>query len=319
LATNIESNGQELEKMFQRISPTSCTFRARYGLIRARSEYAADAKLQITLSGRNARLVMMSEEPTPNTGLAASEQITPHGSPRRGPIRLAAFAVVIGILFAASFFFPVGEWFAGFRDWVEQQGAWGAIWFGVVYVICTVLFVPGSILTLGAGAIYGPVWGTILISIASTTGAACAFLVGRYAARDQVRAWIQKRRELAALDLAVARKGAWIVFLLRLSPIFPFNLLNYALGLTGVRFSTYLLASWIGMIPGTIAYVLIGYAGQQALAGEQKLWYWVVAAGATLIVTVFITRLATRAIREATVDKSEIHNPGSEKGNGTAG
>jgi uncharacterized membrane protein YdjX (TVP38/TMEM64 family) len=218
-------------------------------------------------------------------------------------MRLAVFAVVVAVLFVAGLILPAGQWLTEFRDWVEQQGAWGAVWFGLVYVVSTILFVPGSILTLGAGAIYGPVWGTILISLASTTGAACAFLVGRYVARDQVQAWIQKKPRFAALDEAVARKGGWIVFLLRLSPVFPFNLLNYALGLTGVRFSKYLMASWVGMIPGTIAYVLIGYAGQQALAGEQKLWYWVLAAAATLIVTVFITRLATRAIREATTPK----------------
>lgn len=243
----------------------------------------------------------MKEMPTPKlVDPSDSDAIPPSAIKRRGIWRLAVFILVVLALFTAGFFLPVREWFADFRDWVEQQGAWGAVWFGLVYVVCTVLFVPGSILTLGAGAIYGPVWGTVLISLASTTGAACAFLVGRYAAREQVQAWIQKRPELAALDQAVARKGGWIVFLLRLSPVFPFNLLNYALGLTGVRFSTYLLASWVGMIPGTVAYVLIGYAGQQALAGEQKLWYWVVAAGATLIVTVFITRLATRTIREAT-------------------
>ncbi len=215
-------------------------------------------------------------------------------------MRLAVFALVVVALFVAGLLLPAGQWLTEFRGWVEQQGAWGAVWFGVVYVACTVLFVPGSILTLGAGVIYGPVWGTIIISLASTTGAACAFLLGRYVARDQVQSWIQKKPRFAALDEAVARKGGWIVFLLRLSPVFPFNLLNYALGLTGVRFSTYLLASWVGMIPGTIAYVLIGHAGKEVLEGEQKVWYWVVAAGATLIVTIFITRLATRAIREAT-------------------
>ena len=227
----------------------------------------------------------------------------PSANKRRGLWRLAIFVIVALALFTAGLFLPVREWFIVFRDWVEQQGVWGAVCFGLVYVVCTVLFVPGSILTLGAGAIYGPVWGTILISLASTTGAACAFLVGRYLARDQVQAWVQSNPRFAALDSAIARKGGWIVFLLRLSPVFPFNLLNYALGLTGVRFSTYVLASWVGMIPGTIAFVLIGYAGQQALAGEQKLWYWIVAAGATLIVTIFITRVATRAIREATAPK----------------
>jgi uncharacterized membrane protein YdjX (TVP38/TMEM64 family) len=219
---------------------------------------------------------------------------------RSGSKRLAILAVVIVALSIAGYLLPVGQWLTGFDEWVQEQGAWGAVWFGVIYVICTVLFVPGSILTLGAGAIYGPVWGTILISLASTTGAACAFLVGRYVARGHVHAWMQSKPRFAALDEAVARKGGWIVFLLRLSPVFPFNFLNYALGLTGVRFWHYVLASWIGMLPGTIAYVLVGYAGRQALAGEQKLWYWVAAAVATLIVTLYVTRMATRAIREAT-------------------
>jgi uncharacterized membrane protein YdjX (TVP38/TMEM64 family) len=244
---------------------------------------------------------MPEGQPPVQPGAGASDQGIPKD--RRGRWRFAIFVIVIVALFTAGGFLPVREWFNDFRDWVERQGAWGAVWFGLIYVLCTILFVPGSILTLGAGALYGPVWGTILISLASTTGAACAFLLGRYAARDQVQAWLQNKPRFAALDVAIARKGGWIVFLLRLSPVFPFNLLNYALGLTGVRFWSYLLASWVGMIPGTIAYVLVGYAGQQALAGEQKLWYWVVAAAATLIVTVFITRVATRAIREATESK----------------
>jgi uncharacterized membrane protein YdjX (TVP38/TMEM64 family) len=232
--------------------------------------------------------------PDPSEPRAASSE------GKGGRKRLAIFALVIVALLILSYFLPVVEWLTRFNDWVQEQGAWGAVWFGVIYVICTVLFVPGSILTLGAGALYGPVWGTMLISLASTTGAACAFLLGRYVARDQVHAWVQGRPRFAALDEAIARKGGWIVFLLRLSPVFPFNLLNYALGLTGVRFWPYLLASWLGMLPGTIAYVLLGYAGRQALAGEQQLWYWIIAAVVTLIATVYITRVATRAIREAT-------------------
>jgi uncharacterized membrane protein YdjX (TVP38/TMEM64 family) len=230
----------------------------------------------------------------------ASEPRAPSPGSNAGRKRLLILALAIVMLIIAWYFLPVGQWLTDFNEWVKEQGVWGAVCFGVVYVVCTVLFVPGSILTLGAGAIYGPVWGTILISLASTTGAACAFLLGRYVARDQVQTWIQSKPRFTALDGAIARKGGWIVFLLRLSPVFPFNLLNYALGLTGVRFWPYLLASWIGMLPGTIAYVLVGYAGQQALAGEQKLWYWIIAAIATLLATVLITRVATRAIREAT-------------------
>src|SRR6516162_4238917 len=246
---------------------------------------------------------MSTDPPADLADVANPDQtVSPPGN-RSGPVRLVLFFLVVTALFIAGFFLPFGPWLDSFRLWVEEQGAWGAIWFGLLYVLGTVLFAPGSILTIGAGAIYGPVWGTILVSLSSTIGAACAFLVGRYIARDQVRTWIAKKPELAALDQAVTRKGGWIVFLLRLSPVFPFNLLNYALGLTGVRFWHYVLASWIGMLPGTIAYVLVGYAGQQALAGEQKLWYWILAATATLIVTVFITRLATRAIREVAQSK----------------
>jgi len=255
---------------------------------------------------------MAEELPSDHPLPEPSEPPTRSRQSKGGRKRLVIFALVIMALLSAGYFLPVGQWLTEFNQWVEEQGTWGLVWFGVVYVVCTILFVPGSILTLGAGAIYGPVWGTILISIASTTGAACAFLLGRYVARDQVQAWLQSKPQFAAIDGAIARKGGWIVFLLRLSPVFPFNLLNYALGLTGVRFWPYLLASWIGMLPGTIAYVLVGYAGKQALAGEQRLWYWVVAAGATLIVTVFITRLAARAIREAMDSRSEVQNPKSE-------
>jgi pyruvate/2-oxoglutarate dehydrogenase complex dihydrolipoamide dehydrogenase (E3) component len=140
----------------------------------------------------------------------------------------------------------------------------------------------------------------VIVWASATIGAALAFLVGRYVARDQVRAWVAGNPKFAAVDAAIARRGWWIVFLLRLSPVFPFNLLNYALGLTGVRFTSYPLASWVGMLPGTIAYILVGYAGQQALSGNQKVAYWIVAAVATLVATYFITRVATQAIRSAT-------------------
>jgi uncharacterized membrane protein YdjX (TVP38/TMEM64 family) len=224
-------------------------------------------------------------------------------------LRLILFAAVVLGLFTASFFLPVGQWVKAFYDWVQGQGVTGAIWYGVVYVVCTVLFVPGTPLSLGAGALYGPFWGTVLVSLASTLGAGLAFLVARYVARDQVQAWVARNPKFAALDAAIARRGWWIVFLLRLSPVFPFNLLNYALGLTGVRFVSYLLASWVGMLPGTIAYILVGYAGQKALSGDQKLAYWIVAAVATLVVTYFITRVATQAIRSATASAGAADPP----------
>ncbi|MFB6262129.1 MAG: VTT domain-containing protein, partial [Bradymonadaceae bacterium] len=125
-------------------------------------------------------------------------------------------------------------------------------------VVATVGLFPGSILTLGAGYIYGVVWGTILISVASTTGAALAFVLGRYVARDWVRRFIDRYPMIRALDSALEREAFEVVFLLRLVPLVPFNALNYALGLTKIPLGRYVLASWIGMIPGTIMYNYFG-------------------------------------------------------------
>src|SRR5262249_8850531 len=150
----------------------------------------------------------MSTDPPPALADATKPDQTVSSSRNRSRVvRLVLFVLVITVLFIAGFFLPFGPWLDNFRLWVEEQGAGGAIWFGLLYVLGTVLFAPGSILTIGAGAIYGPLWGTILVSLSSTIGAACAFLVGRYLARDQVRAWIEKKPELVALDQAVTRKG----------------------------------------------------------------------------------------------------------------
>ena len=139
-------------------------------------------------------------------------------------------------------------------DWIEQLGPWGPILFVLIYVVATVLLVPGSALTLGAGAVFGVVRGTLIVSLASTLAATAAFLVGRYLARDAIARKIERNEKFAAIDKAVADEGWKIVLLTRLSPVFPFSLLNYAFGLTRVRLSHYVLASWIGMLPGTVMY-----------------------------------------------------------------
>ena len=211
---------------------------------------------------------------------------------------VTVLAMVVLSLAVSSFLVPVGQWLIEFRDWVGQQGAWGPAVFVLVYVACTVCFLPGWILTAGAGALYGLVWGTVLASFSSTMAAAAGFLIARYLARDQVRTWVETNPKFAAIDRAIARRGGWIVLVIRLSPVFPFALLNYALGLTGVRFTTYLLASWVGMLPGTIAYVLLGFAGRQTLAGGQKVIYWVFAAVAAIAATSIVTHVARRAIQE---------------------
>jgi uncharacterized membrane protein YdjX (TVP38/TMEM64 family) len=182
----------------------------------------------------------------------------------------------------------------------------------LIYIVATVLFVPGSIITLGAGALFGLLPGFITISIGSTLGAAAAFLVGRYFARDAIAQKIAGNPRFEAIDNAVAKEGWKIVGLTRLSPIFPFNMLNYAYGLTKVSLRDYFFASWIGMMPGTLLYVYIGTAiGSLADLGEggreRSPAEWamlVVGLLATVAVTVFITRIARKALNETIEETS---------------
>ncbi|MFM6064543.1 MAG: TVP38/TMEM64 family protein, partial [Microcystis panniformis] len=151
--------------------------------------------------------------------------------------------------------------------WVDSLGAIGAIAFIIIYILATVAFFPGSILTLGAGVVFGLVLGSFYVFIGATIGATAAFLVGRYLARGWVAEKIQGNNKFQAIDEAVGKEGLKIVLLTRLSPIFPFNLLNYAYGITGVSLKDYLLGC-AGMIPGTIMYVYIGsLAGSLATIG----------------------------------------------------
>ena len=159
-------------------------------------------------------------------------------------------------------YFHVQDLLKAALDWIGKLGPWGPVIFIGIYVVATVLFVPGSVLTLGAGAVFGVVLGSICVSISATLGATAAFLVGRYLARDAIARKIERNEKFAAIDRAVADEGWKIVLLTRLSPVFPFTLLNYAFGLTRVKLSHYVLASWIGMMPGTVMYVYLGLAGQ---------------------------------------------------------
>lgn len=193
--------------------------------------------------------------------------------------------------------------------WVAQQGPWGVVVFVVAYAVATVAFVPGSLLTLAAGVIFSVVQGTAFVFIGAVLGSAGAFLIARYVARPLVERRIRGMPRFARLDRAVGARGRRIVLLLRLSPVLPYNLLNYALGLTRVRFTDYLLAS-VGMLPGTLLYVYSGslIGDVAAVAGgaevERNTAYWlflVAGLGATLAVTVIITRMARRALKNEEV------------------
>lgn len=193
---------------------------------------------------------------------------------------------------------------ASFLEWVQGIGPWGAVLFAAAYVPAAVLLVPGSLLTLGAGFVFGVVRGTVIVSLGSTAGAAAAFLVGRSIAHDWVARRLADRPIMAAIGRAVETEGFKIVLLTRLSPVLPFNLLNYAFGLTAVPFRKYILASWIGMLPGTIMYVYLGSAAssvatlvsdnQPRSAGQQILF--VLGLVATVAATIIVTRAARRAL-----------------------
>ena len=189
-------------------------------------------------------------------------------------------------------------------QWIDSLGAVGAIAFMVIYIVATVAFLPGSILTLGAGVVFGVVLGSVYVFIGATIGATCAFLVGRYLARGWISQKIAGNEKFAAIDQAVGREGLKIVLLTRLSPVFPFNLLNYGLGITGVSLKDYVIGS-VGMIPGTIMYVYLGsLAGNIATIGSadqpsNPTITWairIIGFIATVAVTLYVTKVARKAL-----------------------
>ncbi len=219
-------------------------------------------------------------------------------------IKIIIVLAVIAALVAAATLFDLKQ---GFRDtlaWISGLGPLGPLIFIALYIVVCVLLLPGSIPTLGAGVVFGVVKGSVAVSIGSTLGATCAFLIGRYLARNWVSGKIAGNEKFRAIDDAVGSQGWKIVLLTRLSPVFPFNLLNYAFGLTKVSLKHYFFASWIGMIPGTIMFVYVGsLAGDLAKLGTgertRTTGEWIlygVGLLATIAVTVFVTHIARKAL-----------------------
>ncbi|MEY4518791.1 MAG: hypothetical protein RLZZ499_1390 [Cyanobacteriota bacterium] len=193
-------------------------------------------------------------------------------------------------------------------QWVNDLGAIAPIAFIFIYIVATVAFLPGSVLTLGAGVLFGIIQGSLYVFVGATIGATLAFLVGRYLARGWISEKIAGNQKFSAIDRAVGQEGFKIVLLTRLSPVFPFNLLNYGLGVTGVALKDYVLAS-VGMIPGTIMYVYIGsLAGSIATIGSDTdtnanpVAQWairIVGLIATVAVTLYVTKIARKALDES--------------------
>ncbi len=229
----------------------------------------------------------------------ATEATAPNGR-----LRLAAVALLVAAAVGTRVL-PVKEGLQAFLDWTKELGPAGPLLLVAAYTIACVLLLPGSILTAGAGLAFGFWTGVAAASAGSTLGACAAFWVGRTVGRDWVAARVRTDPRLVALDRAVGREGWKIVLLTRLSPVFPFNLLNYFYGLTGVGFAPYALASWLGMLPGTCLFVMLGTLGRvgaEAATGQANKWNGImtgVGLAATLAVTVYVARLARTALAEA--------------------
>lgn len=209
-------------------------------------------------------------------------------------------AVVAGLLSL-----PVREWFMQLEGYVRSLGAIGPIVVALAYVLCTVFFIPGSAITIGSGTLFGLKTGFFVVLIGANLGALCSFLLARTFLREKVARRAEVNPKFASLDRAIGREGFKMVLLTRLSPVFPFVLLNYFLGLTAVRTGSYALANLFGMLPATFLFVYIGAAARDALAGQmasagfyqQILKY--IGLLATIAVVVIVTRIARKALREA--------------------
>lgn len=217
--------------------------------------------------------------------------------------RLLLLLVIVGGIVLA---FIYREQFdaTALEQWVQNAGPAGPLLFMAIYTIATVFFLPGSVLTLAGGALFGPLLGTFYNLTGATLGAVLAFLVARYLASD----WVEQKTggKLKQLKQGVEAEGWRFVAFVRLVPLFPFNLLNYALGLTRIRLTHYLIATYLFMLPGAIAYTYLGYAGREAIAGGEGLIQKALLALALLAVVAFLPRLIGQLRRGPMMDVVQL-------------
>ena len=193
---------------------------------------------------------------------------------------------------------------AALESWIESLGALGPLLFIGLYALATVLFLPGSVFSMAGGMLFGPVWGTLYNLTGATIGATIAFLIARYLTSD----WVARKAEgrLGRLVAGVEAEGWRFVAFVRLVPLFPFNLLNYALGLTRIRLSHYVAASFLCMFPGGLAYTYLGYAGREAAAGSEGAIQKGLLALGLLAVIVFLPRLVKRLRGAAVISETGL-------------
>jgi uncharacterized membrane protein YdjX (TVP38/TMEM64 family) len=234
--------------------------------------------------------LQLEDDQRPPDARAASARTRPWVRP------VLLLVALVGMLIAARAL-GLGDRLGDLRTWIDSLGALGPLVFIVLYALAVVAAVPGSVLTIAAGAMFGSLLGVVVVSVASTLGAALAFAVARWFARDSVTRWLAGNERFDRLDRMTHRHGAIMVAITRLVPIFPFTFLNYGFGLTGVPFRTYVLWSWLCMLPGTILYVVGADAVTKGLAEGRVPWPLLGIVAVAALILFFLVRRARSALQ----------------------
>ena len=228
-------------------------------------------------------------EPSPLPGTKLSKRLT--------------WVLLGGLLVAAAvaaFLLPYEQWVQAFKGWIQGLGTIGFLAFGAAYMLAAVLLIPVWPLSITGGLAFG-IWGFVLVPISASLGSVAAFLISRYLARAKIREWLAQQPRYRAVDEVVEEEGWKVVILLRLSPLVPYNLMNYFCGITGVSLAGYLVATFVGTIPVTAMYVYLGFIGQAMTSGTMGWPQWtLLAVGvlATAGVTIFVTRKVRPKLKE---------------------
>jgi len=221
--------------------------------------------------------------------------------PQKKPIRLwwrpLSLLIIVITLFLLATELGIDQYFRDLQPWIASAGNWGAAAFFLLYLAAVILAVPATPLGLLAGALFGSLQGVIFISIASTIGAAITFLIARYFARDSVSQWLATNDRYRRLDDLTKKHGMIMVAVARLIPFFPYNIINYAFGLTAVRFRTYLFWSWLCMLPGTILFVVGADAIKIAFTTGQVPWLLLIVILLAAVATAGLALLANHYLR----------------------
>lgn len=219
--------------------------------------------------------------------------------------RPVVLLAVITTIFVLGHLFGFGDRLGALRDWIKSLGPWGPVVFVLTFAASAVLAIPGSILAVAAGALFGSFLGVIVDSIGSTLGASLAFLVARHFARDAVAHWLSGNEKFRRIDQLTARRGAIIVGLTRLVPLFPYDLLNYSFGLTSIPFRTYVFWSWLCMLPGTVLYVAGADAVFTGISQGEVSWGALATIAIAAVVVIILVRYARRRLNQSEPSKIE--------------